>query len=422
MEILYLFTGTIIGALIAWLIFKLITGNLTQKLQFTEQQFNEVKQSFAVQEKTIIDLNRQISAREAELRHTHDKLTQYKQDVEQLQEKFRLEFKNLANDILEEKTKKFTEQNKTNLDQVLKPLQEKISDFQKQVKDNLSEETKQRSTLQEQLRHLTELNRRVGDEARALTTALKGETKTQGNWGEIILESILEKSGLVKDREYKVQESFTTSDGRRQQPDVIVYYPGERCIIIDSKVSLTAYERYVNATDEAERVDSLKEHLLSVRQHISGLSQKNYPDLVKNKSLDFVMLFMAVEPAYLLAMQSEPELWNNAYQKRVLLISPTNLIAALKLIESMWKQEFQNRNAQQIAEKAGDMYDKFQGFVQDLISIGRQMDSAKKNYEEAMNKLYSGKGNLVRRAEELRELGVKSRKDLPPTLLDRAGA
>lgn len=410
MEIVFFLTGIFTGAFGMWLYSKAQGPSAGISKECMEQK-----------EASIVELTARLAAREVDLKHLQEKLSEQKMLEEQLREKFTTEFKNLANEILEEKTKKFTEQNKVNIDQILKPLQEKIVDFQKQVRDAYIDETKQRSSLQEQIKHLTELNKRVSDEAQALTKALKGEAKTQGNWGEIILESILEKSGLVKDREYFVQSSYTIADGRRYQPDVIVMYPGERSIVIDSKVSLTAYERYVSASTDEEKATALKEHLLSVKKHVQELSLKNYHDIPQIKTLDFVMMFLPIEPAYLIAMQSDPQLWSFAYEKKILLISPTNLIAALKLIESMWRQEYQSRHAEEIAQKSGDLYDKFVGLLNDLVGVGKQMDMAKASYEEAMNKLSTGKGNLIRRSEEIRKLGAKTKKIIPPTLLKKAG-
>ena len=248
---------------------------------------------------------------------------------------------------------------------------------------------------------------------------MKGESKSQGTWGEIILESILEKSGLVKDREYFIQESFRNEDEKRQQPDVILIYPGKRSIVIDSKVSLTAYERYVSGEDDKQKETDLKEHLLSVRKHIQELSSKNYQDMYQLNSLDFVMMFLPVEPAYLLAIQADSEIWQYAYDRRILLISPTNLIAALKLVVSLWRQEYQNKNALEIARRSGELYDKFVGLMEDLTDVGQKLKQTQKSYEASMNKLSLGKGNLVKRAQDLKELGIKTKKDLPQNVLDR---
>ena len=371
-------------------------------------------------ESLINDLNVQLSRKTTENEGLNEKLSTLKKDIENLQENFRNEFKNLANDILEEKTKKFTEQNRSKLDEILKPLSEKIRDFEKKVEDTYDKESKQRFSLEKEIKNLAELNQQISKEANNLTHALKGQTKTQGNWGEIILESILEKSGLVRDREYSVQASYTNEQGKRLQPDVIIAYPGGRSLVVDSKVSLLAYERYASAETKDEQDKALRDHLLSVRTHIAELSSKNYQDLYQLKGLDFVILFMPVEPAYLIAMQAEPDLWSYAYERRVLLISPTNLIAVLRMISNLWRVEYQNKNAIEIARQSADLLDKFVGFLEDLEDVGRKLESTRQSYDASMNKLSTGKGNLIRRAEKIKELGAKPSKEIPKTLLDKA--
>jgi DNA recombination protein RmuC len=368
----------------------------------------------------ILALNRELSTRIAEYTGLEKKLAEQQADLEKLQDKFRLEFKNLANEILEEKTRKFTEQNKTKLDEILKPLGDKIRDFEKKVEETYDKESKQRFSLEREIKNLAELNQQISKEASNLTNALKGQAKTRGNWGEIILESILEKSGLTRDREFFIQQSYTNEQGRRLQPDVIVAYPGERNVVIDSKVSLVAYERYASSDTKEDQDLAARDHLLSVRNHIADLSSKNYQDIYALKSLDFVMLFMPIEPAYMLAVQYDPNLWNYAYDKRILLISPTNLIAALRMIANLWRVEYQNKNAMEIARQSGELYDKFTGFVEDLQDIGTKLDSTRKAYDASMNKLSTGKGNLIRRVENIKSLGAKAGKEIPKSLLDRA--
>lgn len=364
----------------------------------------------------ILELTAKLAQKEAELIALRDKFSDYKLELEQLQDRFRTEFKNLANDILEEKTQKFTEQNKTKLEEVIKPLGEKIRDFEKRVEETYDKESKQRFSLEKEIRQLAEMNQQISKDASNLTNALKGQAKTQGNWGEMILESILEKSGLVRDREYFVQQSFTNEQGKRFQPDVIVAYPGDRYVVVDAKVSLNAYERYASAEVREQQEQAAREHLVSVRNHINELSAKNYQDLYQLKSLDFVMMFMPVEPAYMLAMQMDPALWSWAYDKRILLISPTNLIAAVRMIANLWRVEYQNKNAMEIARQSGDLYDKFVGFVEDLGDIGKKIDASKQSFDGAMNKLSTGKGNLLNRAERIRKLGAKTSKELPRTM------
>jgi DNA recombination protein RmuC len=385
---------------------------------------NEQKQYSlnAINEKdaTILDLNRQVSQRVTENKGLEEKLREKSGEIEKSEEKLRTIFKNLANEILEEKTQKFTEQNKVKLDEILKPLGEKIRDFEKKVEETYDKESKQRFSLEKEIKNLTDLNQQISKEANNLTNALKGQSKTRGNWGEIILESILEKSGLARDREYFVQPSFTNEHGKRLQPDVVVTYPGERNVIIDSKVSLNAYERYASSEIKEDQEAALKDHLLSIRNHINDLSSKNYQDLYQLKSLDFVMMFLPIEPAYLIAMQYDPNLWNFAYERRILMISPTNLIAALKMITTLWRVEYQNKNAQEIAEQSGALYDKFVGFLEDLRDVGNKLNATQKSYDDSMNKLSEGKGNLVRRVERIKELGARTTKEIPKNMIEKA--
>jgi DNA recombination protein RmuC len=288
------------------------------------------------------------------------------------------------------------------------------------VEETYDKESKQRFSLEREIKNLSDLNQQISKEANNLTNALKGQAKTRGNWGEIILETILEKSGLTRDREFFVQPSFTNDQGRRLQPDVVIAYPGERNVVIDSKVSLLAYERYASAETREEQELAAREHVASVKNHINDLSSKNYQDIYALKSLDFVMLFMPIEPAYMLAMQVEPNLWNQAYDRRVLLISPTNLIAALRMISNLWRVEYQNKNAMEIARQSGDLYDKFTGFLEDLQEIGTKLDATRKAYDSSVNKLTTGKGNLIRRAELIKALGAKTSKDIPKSLLEQS--
>lgn len=424
MEILSLILGIVLGTAGVWFVLKNRSFSenriYEEKINNISQQYNELKKQLIEKETTLFELHGQLASRIADNKNLEERLALQKKEIEQLQERFAIEFKNLANEILEEKTKKFTEQNKTNLDQLLKPLGEKIKDFQKKVEETYDKEAQQRFSLKEEVKRLAELNQQVSKEASNLTRALKGESKTQGNWGEVILESILEKSGLVRDREYFIQQSYTDQEGKRLQPDVIVSYPGDRSIIIDSKVSLTAYEKYTAADDPVLQEKELKNHIQSIKNHIIELGSKNYQDIYSLNSLDFVIMFLPVEPAYYLAVQQEPELWNFAYERRILLISPTNLIAALKMVESMWRQEYQSNNARLIAQKSGEMYDKFVGLINDLIDVGNKLKTTQKSYEDAMNKLSTGKGNLVKRAEDLKELGLKTKKEIPKAVIERA--
>ena len=391
-----------------------------ERIRTLQEQSAQLTQATVEKDASILELNRQLSQKQAEYIALSEKLTEQKAELEKFQERFRTEFKNLANEILEEKSKKFTEQNRTRLEEILKPLGEKIREFEKKVDETYDKESKQRFSLEKEIRNLAELNKQISKEASNLTRALKGQVKTQGNWGEIILESILEKSGLVRDREYFIQSSHTTADGRRLQPDVIVTYPGDRNVVIDAKVSLVAFERYTSGETKEEQDSALREHVTSIRNHIVELSSKNYQDLYQLHCLNFVMLFMPVEPAYLIAMQYDPGLWNFAYDRRVLLISPTNLIAALQMISNLWRVEYQNKNALEIARQSADLLDKFVNFVEDLQDVGKKIEGARQSHDAAMNKLSTGKGNLIRRTEKIRELGARSAKEIPKTLLDKS--
>ena len=393
---------------------------LEERTRMLQVQSGQANLQAKDKDASILDLSNKLTASNTEYSNLLKKLDEQNADLEKLQDKFRVEFKNLANEILEEKTQKFTEQNKIKLDEILKPLGEKIRDFEKKVEETYDKESKQRFSLEREIKNLTDLNQQISKEASNLTNALKGQAKTRGNWGEIILESILEKSGLTLDREFFIQQSYTNEHGKRMQPDVIVAYPGERNVVIDSKVSLVAYERYASGETKEEQELAARDHLLSVRNHIADLSSKNYQDIYALKSLDFVMLFMPIEPAYMLAMQYDPNLWNWAYDRRILLISPTNLIAALRMIANLWRVEYQNKNAMEIARQSGELYDKFTGFLEDLQDVGTKIDATRKVYDASMNKLSTGKGNLIRRVENIKSLGAKAGQEIPKSLLDRA--
>jgi DNA recombination protein RmuC len=394
---------------------------IEERAEIFRQQVAQSTMQLSEKDASILNLNRELSTKISEYGSLQKKLEQQQSDLENLQDKFRVEFKNLANEILEEKTQKFTEQNKIKLDEILKPLGEKIRDFEKKVEETYDKESKQRFSLEREIKNLTDLNQQISKEASNLTNALKGQAKTRGNWGEIILESILEKSGLTLDREFFIQQSYTNEHGKRMQPDVIVAYPGERNVVIDSKVSLVAYERYSSAETKEEQDLAARDHLLSVKNHIADLSSKNYQDIYALKSLDFVMLFMPIEPAYMLAMQYDPNLWNWAYDRRILLISPTNLIAALRMIANLWRVEYQNKNAMEIARQSGELYDKFTGFLEDLQDVGAKIDATRKAYDASMNKLSTGKGNLIRRVENIKSLGAKAGKEIPKSMLEKSG-
>jgi DNA recombination protein RmuC len=353
---------------------------------------------------------------ESERAQTSEKLQLLKNAEEQLSNRF----KALANEILEDKTKRFTEQNQTNLNQLLEPLKVKITEFQGKVHEVYVQEGKDRSALAEQVKQLMSLNNQLSKDAHNLTSALKGQAKVQGNWGELILERVLEASGLRRGHEYDVQESHTRADGSRAQPDVVVHLPEDRHLIIDAKVSLTAYEEHANAETDLQREAALKRHLDSVRAHIKGLSEKNYQQLYGLQSLDFVLMFIPVEPAFMLAISHDSDLWQDAWKKNVLLVSPSTLLFVVRTVAHLWKQEQQNKNAQDIASRGAELYDKLVGFVDDLDSLGSKLKQAQTAYDGAYNKFTGGKGNAIRQAEMLKELGVKPSKQLPQKLIDAA--
>ncbi|MEI6595826.1 MAG: DNA recombination protein RmuC [Bacteroidota bacterium] len=444
MDLMYLILGIVIGFALAWFIKKSQPSNqnsdevnlLRNQLQQATNESSGLKSSkdyltnetiklnnqIETNQNEILRINNELSSSKSDLKNNEEKLIEQKAELTNLREQFTKEFENLANRIFEEKSKKFTDQNKTNLDELLKPLGEKIKDFEKKVNDVYVSEGKERASLKEQLTMLHQLNQQMSTEAQNLTKALKGESnnKFQGNWGEIILENILEKSGLVKDREYLVQMSLTTEDGKRFQPDIVVNLPDGKHLVIDSKVSLNAYERFSSAESDDERQTALKEHLISVKKHIKDLSDKNYQTLYQLKTLDFVLLFIPIEPAFALSVQGDAQLFNDAFDKNIVIVSPSTMLATLRTVASIWRQENQNKNAIEIARQGGALYDKFSGFVEDLIALGNKMRDSQKTYEAAMNKLSTGSGNLVKRTEELKKLGAKATKNLPQSLLDRA--
>ena len=394
----------------------------TEQVSRLEERNENQQERIQTLEKTNKDLEAHNNALREQLteakttnRHLDDKLSSFKKEISEIQESYKDQFKVLANDILEEKSKRFSEQNKAGLEQLLNPLGEKIKSFEKKVEDTYKEDVRDRITLKEQISQLSELNTKMTQEAGNLTRALKGETKAQGSWGEMILERILEKSGLQKDREYVVQPSFS-NDGKRKQPDVIVHLPDSKHLVVDSKVSLVAFEKYVSSDSDEEKNQAAKEHIQSIRRHIRDLSGKNYQNLYEINSPDFVLLFLPIESAFGLAIQLDPELYNEAFEKNIVMVSPTTLLATLATISNVWKQEYQNRNAMEIAEAGGRLYDKFVGFTEDLIDLGKRLNQTRNSYDGAMNKLQDGRGNLVRQAERIRELGARNSKNLPGTI------
>jgi DNA recombination protein RmuC len=381
-----------------------------QNLQIEKQKTQTEKEEFAIL----------LAKKENDFDNLLDRTKEQKEEINQLQEKFSKEFENLANKILEEKTQKFTEQNKENLKNILSPLQDKILHFEKKVEDTHKESIDYHAALRQQIVSLSEMNAQMSKETINLTKALKGDSKMQGNWGELVLERVLEKSGLEKGREYEVQQAFTTAEGTRILPDVIINLPDGKKMVVDSKVSLTAYEKYVNEEDDVQQNLHLKEHVNSVKRHVEQLSDKRYQDIYQMESPDFVLLFIPIEPAFALALQEDLTLYNKAFEKNIVIVTPSTLLATLRTIDSMWTNQKQQENAIEIARQAGALYDKFEGFVSDLIKIGKKMDEAKIEYSAAMNKLTEGKGNLVTSAEKLKKMGAKAKKALPEAILKRA--
>ena len=357
---------------------------------------------------------------EEQLKNLREKLEENKTEIENLQEKFTKEFENLANKILDEKATKFTNQNKENIKNILEPLEKKIQSFEKKVTDSDEKRAGFQSALKTQLENLKQMNQQMSKETINLTKALKGDSKSQGNWGELVLERVLEKSGLEKDREYFVQQSFVQDGGRRVLPDVVIHLPDSKKMIIDSKVSLTAYEQYINEDDENIRGTYLKEHLNSLKRHIEQLSAKKYEDLYEIESPDFVLLFVPIETAFSVATNEDTSIYNRAFEKNIVIVTPSTLLATLRTIDTMWTNEKQQRNAIEIARQAGALYDKFNGLLQDLIAVGKRIDDSKKEYLNAMNKLVEGRGNLIVSVEKLKKMGAKAKKALPENILDRA--
>jgi len=386
--------------------------DLKQNLHKIEREREEIRN-----EKEI--LNQELARKNTEYENLQQLNLKRDEELEERQEQLRKDFELLATKILDEKSEKFTIQNKENIKQILNPLQEKIQIFEKKVDDTQKESISMHSALKEQLLGLKDLNQQMTKEATNLTRALKGDSKMQGNWGELVLERVLEKSGLEKDREYFVQQSFTLNDGSRVLPDVVLHLPDNKRMIIDSKVSLTDYERYVNADDD-DRPQFLKAHVNSIRKHVDQLSEKKYEDLYDIESPDFVLMFIPIEPAFAVAINNDNSLYNKAFEKNIVIVTPSTLLATLRTIDTMWNNEKQQRNAIEIARQAGALYDKFESLVSDLTGVGKKIDAAKTDYSAAMNKLVDGKGNLITSVEKLKKLGAKAKKSLPEAIIKRA--
>ena len=453
MEILYIILAFIFGAILAYFIVKsssvsrkshdelnqnfskkeaefnkvlaeISAENKAQNQKIAEQQELNFKQNTEIKElqndkNQLIGLKSQLSAQNENLQKLLDS---QKEEITKMQEVAKTEFQNLANKILEEKTLKFTEQNQQNLKNILNPLQEKITDFEKKVENTHKESIDYHAALRQQIIGLKDLNVQMSKETVNLTKALKGDSKIQGNWGELVLERVLEKSGLEKGREYKIQKSFVTEEGNRVQPDVVINLPDGKKMIVDSKVSLTAYEKYINEDEEEQKSAFLKEHVNSLKRHVEQLGNKNYQHLYEMESPDFVLLFIPIEPAFAIALNEDTQLYNKAFEKNIVIVTPSTLLATLRTIDSMWTNQKQQDNAIEIARQAGALYDKFEGFVTDLVKIGKKMDEAKTEYEGAMNKLVDGRGNLITSVQKLKIMGAKAKKSLPDPILNRANS
>ncbi len=389
--------------------------NETERQAHIQSAFENVKAEHLAVQKELSELQQRIAELRSHNKYLLDKLDSQRSEFEELRKQAQLEFQNLATKILEEKAQRFTQSNKENIDNLLKPLGENLDQFKKKVEETYDKESKQRFSLEEKVKELVEMNQRLSQEANNLASALKGQSKKQGNWGEVILESILEKSGLARNREYRIQVSVQNEDGKRLQPDVIVYLPESKTIVIDSKVSLVSYDRFCAAETQEEQELALKEHIASIYRHVDELGDKKY-DTVAG-TMNFTMMFIPIEPAYLLAIQQDQDLWAYAYSKRVLLISPTNLITALKLVADLWKREQQSKNALEIAKQGEKLYDKIVGFLESMDDVGKHINKSQDSYQRALNQLRDGRGSVVKQAQKLKKLGLVSEKEIPDSVM-----
>ncbi len=435
MDWIYVIAGVLAGALIAWLVMRARNttlqasmtgalaekekeaGILSEKLALSARDLERMTAELDTERQKTLDLSMRLARLGSDFDNLNQKLAEQKADLDSLNKKFTAEFENVAHKILRENSREFTTLNQKNINDLLSPLKEKIDKFEKKVEDTYEKGLRDQTDLKAELKKLHELNSKISEEASNLTRALKSDTKKMGNWGELILDRILEQSGLEKGKEYFTQYTDRSEDGTVLRPDVVVMLPEKKHIIIDSKVSLVAYDRYVNSTEDAEKDKALRAHLESVREHVRGLSEKSYSEALSLDTPDFVLLFMPLESAFSLAIQQDPELFNYAWQRRIVMVSPTTLLATLKTVESIWKHEKQTQNAMEIARQGAGLYDKFYNFITDLEKIGLQITALQNTYQEAHKKLASGKGNLIRQAEKLKELGIKTEKSLARKML-----
>ena len=438
MEIVFFTIGLIAGSVSAWFIqryrfasksislekakeleskirnLELERARKDEKINNLESDLSTSKETLANTKKNETELRESLAREETERTSSEKRIKEQRQEFDKVKDQLKIDFQNLANNILEEKTKKFTEQNKENLDTLLKPLSEKIKEFKQKVENTHETQTRDGVALREQIKQLTELNVKMSEDANNLTNALKGQSKTMGNWGELILETLLENSGLKKGEEYLIRESFTKDEGGRSQPDVIINLPDKKHLVIDSKVSLVAYERYCSTLQNDGNGEShLKDHIASIRKHVSDLSKKNYQDLYQISAPDFVMMFVPLDPALIIALQNERDLFIDAFNKGIFLVCPATLLFALRTIATLWQREKQNANAMEIARRGGALYDKFVGFYEQLENLGTCIRKTQECYDDSLNKLKTGRGNLIRQVEMIKELGARSSKSLP---------
>lgn len=416
----FLSLGIAFGAILLYFILQAKQAVLKQQNVSLYRDLEEKKSLLLLKEQDAHTLQMQLTEARTHLNHMHERLTTQKEEVATLQDQMKIQFQNMAHELLQNSSSQIRQQHSQTLDNLLTPLKEKIEKFEHKVDETHKENIRENQSIKDQLYLLQKLNQSIGEEAKNLTQALKGQTKTQGNWGEMILESILEKSGLVKGREYEVQVSLKDEGGKRYQPDVLIRLPDQKTLIVDSKVSLNAYEKYCSAeTLELQQI-YLKDHLQALRKHIKDLSDKNYQNLYGISTLDFVLIFIPIEPAFNLAIQEDHQLYNEAFDKNIILVSTSTLLATLRTIANIWKQEYQSQNALEIARQGGALYDKFVGFTEDLIAIGKNLQQTQSNYADAMNKLSTGKGNLIKRTEDIKQLGIKTEKLMNQKLLEKS--
>lgn len=437
LDLIYLLVGILIGVIAAWLVFRsqlkqaigidpAVVAEADKQRAVALQQLEDARLQLLKAEGNLNSLRTELSESnstkvqaESTAKALEERLNEHRKELETIRQQMKEQFSAIASEIVIKNSSRIQEEHKVKLDDILSPLKDKIDKFESQVRLTHEERIREHQSLKEQLGQLQTMNKSIGDEARNLVSALKGQAKTQGNWGEMILEKILERSGLVKGREYLIQSSMQSEDGRRLQPDVIISLPEGRSLVVDAKVSLIAYERYCSEENEAARALALREHLNSIRKHIKDLGSKNYQSLYQIRTLDFVLLFIPIEPAFALAVEQDQELFNEAFDRNIVLVTTSTLLATLRTIASIWRLEYQNKNALEIARQSGDLYDKFAALIDDMISVGKKIQDAQNAYEGTMNKLHLGKGNLIARVENLRKLGLKTTKQINQKLIER---